>query len=86
LIEVKLIGYKMPVRLFKLCDQSGHLYAQVSQEEFVQSACNSIEVQKKVHAKIKLVKIGSLPPIELGKMKSYILNSKSQGEYSALID
>lgn len=61
-------------------------FLKVSQEEFVQSACNSIEVQKKVHAKIKLVKIGSLPPTELGKMKSYILNSKSQGFWDVLLE
>ncbi|XP_012568053.1 protein RST1 isoform X2 [Cicer arietinum] len=59
-------------------------FLKVSQEEFVQSACKSIEVQKKVHAKIKLVKIGSLPLVELGKMKSYILNSKSQGQWDVL--
>jgi len=55
------------------------LNSQVSHEEFVQSAGKSIEVKKKVCAKIKLVKIGSLSLSELGKMKSYILNSQSQG-------
>lgn len=69
----------MSVSLFELCDRNDHLYTQVSQEEFVQSSCKSFEVQKKVHAKIKIVKTGSLPLIELGKMKSYILSSKSQG-------
>ncbi|PNY07220.1 hypothetical protein L195_g003707, partial [Trifolium pratense] len=59
-------------------------FLKVSQEEFVQSASKSIEVQNKVHAKIKLVKTGSLPLIELGKMKSNILNSKTEGDHSAL--
>ncbi|KAJ1389506.1 hypothetical protein SESBI_38241 [Sesbania bispinosa] len=59
-------------------------FLKVSHEEFVQSSDKSIEVQKKVRAKIKLVKTGSLPLTELGKMKSYILNSKSQGLWDVL--
>ncbi|CAI8586069.1 unnamed protein product [Vicia faba] len=61
-------------------------FLKVSQEEFVQSSFKSIEVQKKVHAKVKLVKTGSLPLIELGKMKSYILNFKSQGIWDVLLE
>ncbi|XP_061373555.1 protein RST1 isoform X2 [Gastrolobium bilobum] len=61
-------------------------FLKVSHEEFVQSADKSIEVQKKVLAKIKLVKIGSLPLIELGKMKSYILNSKSPGLWDVFFE
>ncbi|KAI5442301.1 hypothetical protein KIW84_011391 [Lathyrus oleraceus] len=61
-------------------------FLKVSQEEFVQSSCKSFEVQKKVHAKIKIVKTGSLPLIELGKMKSYILSSKSQGIWDVLLE
>ncbi|CAL0332493.1 unnamed protein product [Lupinus luteus] len=53
-------------------------FLKVSHYEFGQSADDAVEIQKKVCAKIKLVKAGSLPLIELGKMKSYILNSKSQ--------
>ncbi|XP_050918732.1 pentatricopeptide repeat-containing protein At5g21222 [Lathyrus oleraceus] len=54
--------------------------------EFVQSSCKTIEVQKKLHAKIKIVKTDSLPLIELGKMKSYILNSKSQRIRDGLLE
>ncbi|KAL5152789.1 Protein RST1 [Glycine soja] len=61
-------------------------FLKVSHEEFVQSAGKSIEVQKKVCAKIKLVKTGSLSLTELGKMKSYILNSKSQGLWDILFE
>ncbi|XP_020225772.1 protein RST1 [Cajanus cajan] len=61
-------------------------FLKVSHEEFVQSAGKSIEVPKKVYAKIKLVKTGSLSLIELGKMKSYILNSKSQGLWDILFE
>ncbi|KAI5436445.1 hypothetical protein KIW84_022798 [Lathyrus oleraceus] len=61
-------------------------FLKVSQEEFVQSSCKSFEVQKKVHAKIKIVKTGSLPLIELGKMKSYILSSTSQGVWDVLLE
>ncbi|XP_019448328.1 PREDICTED: protein RST1 isoform X2 [Lupinus angustifolius] len=53
-------------------------FLKVSHYEFGQSADDAVEIQKKVCAKIKLVKAGSLPLIELGKMKSYILNSKAQ--------
>ncbi|KAG2383824.1 Protein RST1 Protein RESURRECTION 1 [Vigna angularis] len=61
-------------------------FLKVSHEEFVQSAGKSIEVQKKVCAKIKLVKTGSLSVTELGKMKSYILNSQSQGLWHILFE
>ncbi|XP_057447420.1 protein RST1 isoform X2 [Lotus japonicus] len=61
-------------------------FLKVSHEEFSQSADHSVEVQKKVCAKIKLVKTGSLPLIELGKMKSYLLNSKSQGLWDVLFE
>ncbi|KAL2335728.1 hypothetical protein Fmac_016941 [Flemingia macrophylla] len=61
-------------------------FLKVSHEEFVQSAGISIEVQKKVCAKIKLVKTGSLTLVELRKMKSYILNSKSQGLWYILFE
>lgn len=39
----------------------------------------SSETLKKIQAKAKLVKIGSLPQSELGKLKAYILNFKSHG-------
>ncbi|KAK8469921.1 hypothetical protein PHAVU_004G009818 [Phaseolus vulgaris] len=61
-------------------------FLKVSHEEFVQSAGKSIEIQKKVCAKIKLVKTGSLSVTELGKMKSYILNSQSQGLWDILFE
>lgn len=38
------------------------------------------EVVKKMQAKAKLVRIGSFPLTELGKLKAYILNFKSLGE------
>ncbi|KAF1859358.1 hypothetical protein Lal_00009942 [Lupinus albus] len=59
---------------------------EVSHYEFGQSADDAVEIQKKVRAKIKLVKAGSLPLVELGKMKSYILNSKSQGLWDVLVE
>ncbi|KAK7381419.1 hypothetical protein VNO78_34092 [Psophocarpus tetragonolobus] len=61
-------------------------FLKVSHEEFVQCAGKSVEVQKKVCAKIKLVKTGSLSLIELGKIKSYILNSKSPGLWDILFE
>ncbi|RDX62949.1 Protein RST1, partial [Mucuna pruriens] len=75
------------VRCLRKAPQSWLLdFLKVSHEEFVQSADKSIEVQKKVCAKIKLVKTGSLSLIELGKMKSYILNSKTQGLWDILFE
>ncbi|OIW08937.1 hypothetical protein TanjilG_05913 [Lupinus angustifolius] len=61
-------------------------FLKVSHYEFGQSADDAVEIQKKVCAKIKLVKAGSLPLIELGKMKSYILNSKAQGLWDVLVE
>ncbi|KAE9585989.1 hypothetical protein Lalb_Chr24g0397171 [Lupinus albus] len=61
-------------------------FLKVSHYEFGQSADDAVEIQKKVRAKIKLVKAGSLPLVELGKMKSYILNSKSQGLWDVLVE
>ncbi|KAJ7970794.1 Protein RST1 [Quillaja saponaria] len=56
------------------------------QEDPLQRGGWFIEVQKKVHVKVKLVKTGSLPLIELGKLKSDILNSKLQGIWDILIE
>ncbi|MED6107816.1 hypothetical protein PIB30_017705 [Stylosanthes scabra] len=58
----------------------------VSHEEFVHGAVKSVDVRKKILMKIKLVKSHSLPLIELGKMKSYILNSKIQGVWDVLVE
>lgn len=38
------------------------------------------DVVKKIEAKARLVRSGSLPLHELGKLKAYILNSRSEGE------
>ncbi|XP_028772347.1 protein RST1 isoform X3 [Neltuma alba] len=61
-------------------------FLKVSHESFVQDVDKSIEVCKKICAKAKLVKNGSLPFLELGKMKSYILNSKLQGLWDVLVE
>lgn len=37
------------------------------------------EVRKKIQAKAKLVRIGSFPLAELGKLKAYILNFEPLG-------
>ncbi|KAF7819538.1 protein RST1 isoform X1 [Senna tora] len=61
-------------------------FLKVSHEEFVRGADKSVEVLKKIFAKAKLVKTRSLPFPELGKMKSFLLNSKSQGLWDVLIE
>lgn len=37
------------------------------------------EVVKKIQAKSRLVRIGSIPLSELGRLKSYMLNCKTEG-------
>ncbi|KAK4282352.1 hypothetical protein QN277_013739 [Acacia crassicarpa] len=61
-------------------------FLKVSHERSVRDVDKSIEVCKKICAKAKLVKNGSLPFLELGKMKSYILNTKLQGHWDVLIE
>ena len=53
--------------------------SQVSQEGLVHGAGQFIEVVKKIQVKAKLVRIGSLPLTELGRLKAYMLNSESRG-------
>ncbi|XP_012483835.1 protein RST1 [Gossypium raimondii] len=45
-----------------------------------------VEVLKKIQAKAKLVRIGSIPPTELGKSKSYLLNSEPLGTWGVLLE
>ncbi|CAB4275262.1 unnamed protein product [Prunus armeniaca] len=45
-----------------------------------------IEVLKKVQTKAKLVRIGSIPLTELGRLKAWILNTESNGMWDALVD
>ncbi|KAI4306669.1 hypothetical protein L6164_029927 [Bauhinia variegata] len=61
-------------------------FLKVSHVDYVQSADKSIDIQKKIRFKAKLVKRGTLSLIEMGKIKSYILNSKIQGEWDVLVD
>ncbi|KAK4603584.1 hypothetical protein RGQ29_012198 [Quercus rubra] len=59
---------------------------QVSQEDLVHGAGQFIDVVKKIQVKAKLVRIGSLPLTELGRLKAYILNSESRGVWDVLIE
>lgn len=45
-----------------------------------------IEVVKKIQARARLVKIGSFPLADLGKLKAYILNNGQQAIWDALLD
>lgn len=54
---------------------------QVLRVDPVQGDVQLSEALKKIQAKAKLVRIGSLPLTELGKLKAYILNFKSLGEF-----
>ncbi|XP_058188186.1 protein RST1 isoform X3 [Rhododendron vialii] len=44
------------------------------------------EVVKKTRAKARLIKIGSIPLSDLGKLKVYLLNTKSDGIWDVLVD
>lgn len=55
------------------------LSSQVSQEDLQQRDGRLLEVLKKIQAKAKLVKIGSIPLTELGRLKALILNTDSDG-------
>jgi hypothetical protein len=52
---------------------------QVPLGDLVQGGSQSNEVLKKILAKVKLVRMGSIPLTELGRLKAYMLNSKSKG-------
>ena len=39
------------------------------------------ELAKKIQVKARLVRIGSIPLSELGKLKAYLLNTKSDGQF-----
>lgn len=53
--------------------------SQVSHLDSVTRDVQFVEVLKKIQAKAKLVRIGSIPLTELGKSKSYLLNSEPLG-------
>ncbi|CAK7328106.1 unnamed protein product [Dovyalis caffra] len=54
-------------------------FLQVPLGNFVQGGSHSNEVLKKILAKVKLVRMGSIPLTELGRLKACVLNSKSKG-------
>lgn len=54
-------------------------HVQISCEDLVPKDQKLFEVLKKMKAKANLIRNGSLPMSELGKMKTLMLNLKSQG-------
>ncbi|THG09117.1 hypothetical protein TEA_020206 [Camellia sinensis var. sinensis] len=52
---------------------------QVSEANLVEGDGEFSKVVKTMQAKAKLVQIGSIPPSELGKLKAYLLNTRSDG-------
>ncbi|KAK2988748.1 hypothetical protein RJ640_027987 [Escallonia rubra] len=59
---------------------------QVFEVEFTNEESLVLEVKKKIQAKARLVNIGSIPLSELGKLKAYMLNSRSQAIWDVLVD
>ncbi|KAJ6965744.1 hypothetical protein NC652_003584 [Populus alba x Populus x berolinensis] len=53
-------------------------FLQVPLGDLVQGGSQSNEVLKKILAKVMLVRMGSIPLTELGRIKAYMLNSKSK--------
>ncbi|XP_015879308.3 protein RST1 isoform X2 [Ziziphus jujuba] len=61
-------------------------FLQVSKEDLLQKGDQLIEVLKKIQAKAKLVRNGSFPLTELGRLKSHLLNSRSHGIWGVLTE
>ncbi|KAM7509889.1 hypothetical protein LguiB_008764 [Lonicera macranthoides] len=59
---------------------------QVLEMDFSQGDVHLCEVKKKIKAKARLVRIGSLPMAELGKLKGYILNTSSEAIWDILVE
>lgn len=55
---------------------------QVPEGKLVEGDLDFSEVAKKIQAKARLIKIGSIPLSELGKLKAYLLYTKSDGQFS----
>ncbi|VVA17769.1 PREDICTED: RST1 [Prunus dulcis] len=73
------------VRCFRKARKSWLLdFLQVSQEDLQQRDGQLIEVLKKVQTKAKLVRIGSIPLTELGRLKALILNTESNGMWEVV--
>ncbi|KAF5961960.1 hypothetical protein HYC85_003169 [Camellia sinensis] len=58
----------------------------VSEANLVEGDGEFSKVVKTMQAKAKLVQIGSIPPSELGKLKAYLLNTRSDGIWDVLVE
>ncbi|KAE8651262.1 protein RST1 isoform X2 [Cucumis sativus] len=61
-------------------------FLQISSDDLVPKDQKLFEVLKKMKAKAKLTRNGSLPMSELGKMKTLMLNLKSQDVWDVLVE
>ncbi|KAL3526395.1 hypothetical protein ACH5RR_011051 [Cinchona calisaya] len=59
---------------------------QTSEMNFMEENGQLFEVVKKIQAKARLVQIGSIPLSELGKLKAYMLNVRSQVIWNVLVE
>lgn len=55
-------------------------FLQVPVSDLFHGGTNSGDVAKRILAKARLVRIGCAPVSELGKLRAYILNAKSEGQ------
>uniref|UniRef100_A0A2P2K6W6 Protein RST1 isoform X1 n=1 Tax=Rhizophora mucronata TaxID=61149 RepID=A0A2P2K6W6_RHIMU len=61
-------------------------FLQVPVMDLAQGDSLPMEVLKRVLAKAKLVRVGSFSLTEIGRLKSYILNSNAHGTWSVLVE
>ncbi|KAF8408286.1 hypothetical protein HHK36_007435 [Tetracentron sinense] len=59
---------------------------EVPEVALVQGGGKFIELVKRIQARARLVRIGCIPLSELGKLKAYILNTKSDGIWDVLVE
>lgn len=55
---------------------------QIPQISSIQEGGQLFEAKKRMIARTRLVKIGSIPLTELSKLKSYALNTRSDGQFA----
>lgn len=59
---------------------------QISETSFNQGSHHFLEAKKKVIARARLVETGSIPLLELSKLKPYIFNTRSDGIWDVLVE
>ncbi|XP_028069666.1 protein RST1 isoform X6 [Camellia sinensis] len=87
MVQVHSVEWSAAVRCLAKARQ-GWLFTllQVSEVNLVEGDGEFSKVVKTMQAKARLVQIGSIPPSELGKLKAYLLNTRSDGIWDVLVE